>query len=417
MNFSGALMGAANASQGYLQGQQEAIDNRLRNQMNMLNLQNANDQLAQQRQQRESQAAILDAMMMKSAGEPVSLSAGQAKPQQTPQDPGQVLETQAQALDKGMQAALATGNFDAYSKLLNGYTNVQSQLTNMQEKQAAITTSTLKAQEQEYSTIARLFQGVTNEQEYNDAMRQVLNDPSIPQQSKANLSMMPYSPARVQLIVSRGLSAADNARAQMTAQEQAERVRHNNQTEAETKRRDNFNMAARAAEINQKTNANKAGAKVTAPSSNDIALASSYIKNNLQLTGDMSENENFKQGVNTVASIAKQLMSRNQAYSYPAALAMATQMAKENGQLNVQDTPSQPKTFMGIQYGTTPEQKTMEAAGTKGTLSNNPLPLPHGATAQDLMPGMWYQYQKDGKTKVGQWDGQKFVPLNSAAAL
>lgn len=418
MNFTGALMGAANASQGYLEGQQTATDNRLRNQLNALNIQNTEDQLVQQRQQRESQSAIIDAMMMNSAGQPVSLGAGSPQRlQQPPQNPNQVLEQQGQALSRGMDAALATGNFDAYSKLLNGYTNIQSQLTSQQEKQSAITLSGLKAQQQEYETVARLFQGVTNEQEYNAAMQQVLNDPNIPQQSKINLSQIPYSQGRVQLIVSRGLSAAENAKAQMQTQEQAERVRHNQQQEAEARRRDNFTFAARVAEIQSKTSGNKTGAKITAPTSNDIKLASSYVKNNLGLTGNTSTNENFEQAVNTVASIAKQLMARNQAYSYPSALAMATQVAKDNGQLNIKDTPSQPKTFMGIPYGTTPEQKTIEAAGNKGTTSGNPLPLPHGATADTLMPGMWYQYTKGGKSKVGQWDGTKFVPVNTAAAM
>lgn len=416
MNLSGALMGAANASQGYLEGQQTAIDNRLRNQLNALNVQNTEDQLAQQKQQRQSQAAIIDAMMMTSAGQPPSLRAGQPQPQQPQENPEQVLDTQSQALDRGMQAALATGNMDAYSKLLNTYTGIQTQLTNMQDKQSAMQLSGLKAKEQEYNIVARNFQGVTDQASWDKAMHDTLNDPSIPQESKANLSQMSYSPGRVHLIVSRGLSAAESTRAQIQAQQHAETQRHNQQIEQETKRKDNFSMAAKVAELQNKTNANKSGAKISTPTSNDLTLASTYIKQNLGLTGDQSGNENYKLAVNTVATIAKQLMARNPAYSYPSALAMAVHMAKVNGQLNIQDTPEQSKTFLGIPYGKTPEQKTIESANTKGTLPSQPLPLPHGASAEDLMPGTWYQYVKDGKTKVGQWDGTKFIPLNSAVA-
>jgi len=421
MNFSGALMGAANASQGYLQGRQEAIDNGLRNQLNALNLQNAQDQVQQQQQQRQSQAAIIDAMMMHSASQPPNLRAGQPQPQGQPQDPTQMLTQQGEALSRGMNAALQTGNLDAYQKLSGMYEDSQTKLSDIQDKQAAVILSGLKANQQEYQTVARMFQGVTNSQEFNSAMKQVLDDPNIPQASKQNLMQMSYSPNVVRLIVSRGFSAAENARAQIDAQTQAERVRHDQQTEGETRRKNTADLVYKGAQLASKQHANKVGMKIPTPSANDITLASAYVKNNLGLTGDTSTNENFKQGINTVASIAKQLMASQRAYSYPAALAMATHIAQENGQLNIKDTPAtsgkellHPSTWLN---SATPEQKTLEAASQKGALSSNPIPLPHGATAQDLMPGMWYHYVKNGKPVVGQWDGEKFIPMNSTAAM
>lgn len=409
------LSAIANATSGYLQGQQTATQNQVNNQFNQLalgeqQLKYQQDQLSAKNQQALSDDAMrsfsstggIKVPGMQQSG-PTNPVPPAGMPGGTPQDnsPTAGMDT-AQKMDYLANNAAARGDLVSANELWTNATNTRNSQIGAQEKQSAMQTAELTRQQKHYALAAQAAAMVDDTPEgFMQWKMQMLADPSSTPQERQNLSDMQYQPGIMSKIQQRGMTSSQQAMDQLRRQQEQDRLAKEGADEERKDRDEARKNAHEDAYEKHLATQTKVGATAKAPTTADFKSAVPIIANTLGMkeddeslnTSDPTDPKKFSQATPAVVSIvsrAKQIAESNKAITYPEAVAQAASEAKANGEITI-------KTVKGGMFGSDKTSTTFSQKGTKVA----PLPLPKNKS--DLIPGKYYV---GANGQVEQWSGK-----------
>lgn len=413
------LMPLANFGTGYFQGQQQAEQNQVMNQMNKLalgeqQLKYEQDQLSAQRQKDLSDDAIkafspTAGITMPGSGNPVPPAAmpGSAVPQPSPVEG---MDT-AQKMDYLANNAAARGDLVGANELWTNAVNVRSSQAMAQQKQDAIKTAELNRQIKSHSFVAQLLGSATDADDFQQKKFQAIGSGLMSPEEAQNIMRLQYSPEVVDNIRQSGMNSSQQAQAQLRQMEFAEKQR-NEALNQERKDRDQARKDLHEQQWEQhQTKMEKTGGVMKAPSSEELKIAAPIVASALGIEQDddllsapsPTNPKAFTQSTPAMVGIvsrAKQIVAGNKAIPFTQAVNMSVQEAKANGELG---TTKEKTGLFGL------STKTVNTYKEKGESGANPLPLPKNVG--QLIPGKWY-VGKGGK--VQQYNPQGGHPTYTA---
>jgi hypothetical protein len=424
MNLMGGLEALANFGTGYNTGQQQSIDRGYQNQMNAVAVDTAQTQNEQMHSALDKQSQLNDmAMKLFSPATSDPLNPGKpAGPGGAPQGPGGPGASADQSMPNGPSAAgqatdisspvdklnaLATkaagiGDLASANQLWTNASNMATNQFKQQQEQAATQVAQVKATIASHGFVAQTMGAATNAAEWQQAKMAVLSSPIVPQNEKENLARMPYSPQGADMIRRTGMTSAQQGTEQLKQLEFQEKQRQDAYKDMlDTSRKDSQN-AYDQARIEHLKNQNKVGAAGKGPSRDEVAAASSFVKDQMGPNVDTSS-PNFQQAVQSIAARAKQIANTNRAITYPQAVQQATDEAQKNHEFTQAITPQATILSMKIPGTGGEVDKTRKTFSPQGTTKDSAMDLP--ASRADLIPGKWYK-SADGRVEQYNPQGQ-----------
>lgn len=186
------------------------------------------------------------------------------------------------------------------------------------------------------------------------------------------LKKMPFNPATAQALGAHATTAYQNAELQLRQLQIQQEGNQRAATLAETIRRDQQTEQWRKQQLAYKERNQKQGTPITAPSKNDLATATSAIKETLYNGEDVPDED--KNMVDTltqdVASRAKQLVRANRGMDMSTAANHAIAELQQSGQLTKNTTPPGPIGKLFGQEGTTSNKFTPKGNSPQDALKD-----------------------------------------------
>lgn len=421
MNLLGGLEAAANFGTGYNTGQQQATDRNYQNQMNAVSVDNATTQNQQMHDALDKQAQLND-YAMKLFSPAVSDPLNPGKPPgpggalQGPGGPGATADpTQpngpsvaGQATDTSTPVdklnALATkaagiGDLATANQLWTNATNMATDKFKQQQEQAATQSAQIKSQIAAHGFVAQTLGASTSPAEFQQNKMAVLASTLVPANEKANIANMQYSPQLVDMIRRTGMNSVQQGTEQLKQLEFQEKQRQDSLTNDLKESRIASQNAYDDARIAHVTTQAKVGAASKGPTTQELGLAQSLVKEQL---GDNVDTKSpaFVQASASIAARAKQIVQTNRALTYPQAVQQATEEANKAGDFTqAEDTRS---TILGMKIPGTGAVKPAGYSG-QGQTQASAMPLPNDKSK--LVPGRWYK-APDGRTEQYNPQGQ-----------
>lgn len=416
-NIGAGLEAAANAGQGYIQGQQQAQDNQFTNNMHKLAYDQASLDFQQKKLDADRMQKLSDHMMQtftpqvpgpKPPGQP-----GQAGQQQSPQEQMGSLSSgnidPEQYTQEAFNFAAKSGDVTHAQELATNLTNMRNEQANQAAKQAAMQTSDMKARQAALETTAQIFQGVTDQSSYDRARMQIMSDPGMPQSARQAIASLPgnYSPAIVDHIKNEGMKQSDALRIQIQQANLQEKIRQDNFRQQDDQVKNTLAQQKEKAQEQHWANQTKVGATQRVPSANDIAYATEATKQAMGPNVD-TESDDFKAARNSIAARAQQIMKDNRAVNAEQAVQMAAQEAKNAGEIGNKTTTTGGVTLP--LFGTIgAKTQTKATFQDKGSTPQQPVDGDKQVkTESDLVDGKYYTFtNKQGQKHTYQAQGGK----------
>lgn len=386
----------AYGTQGFLQGQQQATQNDIMNQMNRLALGEQQLKYQQDQQNWKNQQALSDdAMHAFSAtggvGQPnpvpqATLPGVQNnQPESTQQDPAGLFDT----LGKN---AMSRGDYAGASQLWTQAENFRDAQVSRQAKADAMQTGELNRQIKSANFVSQLLGSATDKDDFDQKKFQALGSGLLSPEEAKNINNMQYSPETVDAIRARGMTASQQAQAQLRQMELRQKIQQdslkNERDERDQARKD----AHEEAYETHLTQAKKVGAAAKAPSKADLQAANIATKKAFGDDVEVDEDsDDFIQARSAIASRASQIVQGNKAISYTQAVNQAAEEAKQSGEFGNKT----------IDPGFFSANKKVGTFSPKGDTQDSAIPLTKGMSAKQLIPGKWYK-GPDGR--VEQWN-------------
>lgn len=397
MDFTGALMGMANASQGYLQGRQTAIQNNAMNQMNQLQLENTKTLLENQKAQQALHSQFIDQLMNQSAIQPPSLQpTGQqpVQPQQAQQpDPNALSQKWAQMADwAGNHGDIADAKMatDMASKF-------QGMAMDQQKTQSNLQVADIKRQQQSVAFAASQFGAAPRTVEgFQQALNTIMQSPDVSNEEKQNLQKVAQyvqaQPSAVgqwmDYLHQQGMSAAQQMSSKLDLQRNQQQQSEQEARQQHYQRMENLDQAKFEWEQKHGKVSAKAG-KITEPSDKQVTAAAQFVQSQFPAsqminpaTNDLTPDTATVS--RQVAEFAQQLQQRTPGLTYMSAVSQAFDIMKKSEQIQTED-----KTVSGFD----------SSVGSK----DNPIPFQAGDDPKSLQAGKYYR-MPDGS--IHQYNGQ-----------
>jgi hypothetical protein len=414
-NIGAGLEAAANAGQGYLQGQQQSQDNQYKNNMQKLAYDQAALDFQQKKLDTDRMQKLSDHMIQTfNPQTPGPKPPGQPGQQgQNPQDQMGAMSggnvDPGQYTQEAFNYAAKSGDVTHAQELATNLINMRTEQANQAAKQAAMQTSDMKARQQALETTAQMFQGVTDQASYDQVRMNIMSDPGMPQSARQAIASLPsnYSPAIVDHIKTEGMKQSETLRLQIQQQNLAERIRQDNFRQQDDQVKNTLSEQREKAQEQHWANQTKVGATNKVPSSNDITFATAATKQAMGPDVD-TDSDDFKNARNSIASRAQQIMKDNRAVNAEQAVQMAAQEAKNAGEIGDKTTTTGGVTLPLV--GTVGAKTTTKATfQDKGSTPQQPINGDKQVkTESDLVDGKYYTFtNKQGQTHTYQAQGGK----------
>ena len=425
INLMNGLMAGANFGTGYFQGQNLANQLAYQNKVQNLRLDDAQLRLQQEQRDAKMQQDLSDRAMMRWQASDSSQSSP-VPPATFPGDQISKLASPPGGSQVGYEAptkvtpvadvdrmyslardAMSRGDIAHGTQLFTTATNMQDAQATRDRNASAAQLGELKRQQAHYEMAAQFASTLPDTPEgFNQWKMMVLADPMSSPQERQNVTNMQYRPGIMSIIRDSGMNASQSAAAKLRDQEFQERQKVDNLEEAHRVRRDEMTASHnKAMEESSRTN-RKVGAVNKAPSSEEVRVATPIITQTLGLDptseilsspdpNNPGKNTNMTPAVISIVSQAKQIMSGgNRAITFPQAVEMAAQSARDHGDFPTTSVPEHH--FMGPDT-----TKTSTSYRSRGSSKDNPIDLSTVTNRSDLVKGKWY---KKGNS-VEQWNG------------
>lgn len=394
MDIMSGLAAGANFGQGFLNGQQQDQNQNYTNRINELMLQSAEQEQQQKQQAAQQQQAIEE----------------EAKKQQATQDP-------SQRLTELGQFALNQGDLTHANQLFTNATNLQSDKLHQELMQSAAQTGELKRQAQHYTMAGQLATSLRSTmgdtpQALDHWKAAILSDPNSSPQERQGVMSMSYYPGVMDKLTQVGMTAAQQATAQLQQQRFQQTQQVNAAQEAHMQRQDLERAAHDRAMEQRQVRQEKVGAAAKAPTSEDLRTALPLISSatGIPITdplfngpdvGASGQRDYNTPALVSIVSRAKQLVQENRALTFPQAVTMAASEAKKNGELQVTKSPDTHSKIFGLNIPFSGQDASTQASfNDVGNTQAQPLPFT-GQPKGELIQGKYY---KTG-SGVLQWTG------------
>ena len=410
MNLLGGLEAATNFGTGFNTGQQQATNQGYQNRVNAVATDTAETQNQQMHDALDKQSQINDmAMKLWSPATSNPLNPGQPGGQGgPPQGPGGVAGAagpstpngpsvagqatdQSSPIDKMNQlASFAAGKGDLAqaNQLWTNATNMATDKFKQQQEQAATQTAQIKGTIASHGFVAQTIGAATNRAEFQQAKMAVLSSPLVPQNEKANIANMQYSPQLVDMVRRTGMNSVQQGTEELKQLQLQEKQRQDDLTNDLKASRVAPQNAYDDARIAHTTAQAKVGAVTKGPTKAEQATADLFVRQ--QMGSNIDPNSPaFKQASASIAARAKQIVGTNRAITYPQALQQATEEANRAGDFTqAEDTRS---TIAGVKIPFTGEVKPAGYSG-QGQTRDTALPMPPATPEgrKKMVPGRWY---------------------------
>ena len=396
MDLLAGLQAASNFGTGFVGGQQMNQQNTYTQQMQKLALQNQETTNQNNQQILNDNKTNAEAMASQFSPSIMSPTGGKigTKGITPPQAPPQPQANPSDMAAKFQQVAnldFAKGDVNGGNAALKQSETLQMLATRQQSAAASSQLVALKTRAVAHSLVAQVMgnPAITTPEQFEAAKEQVLNDPRVPPNEKANIAKMQFSPQLVRNIRMAGMTSAQQAQQQARKVQEQQIAQHDADMENLQQQRINAMQAATKARAESAAKKAKEGGTVKVPSPNDITVAQGILTSQ-GLPADAA---------GTIAYDAMQIMASNRAISYEQAINMAIADAKKTGQFTTTaPTPPQGIERLNPWAKDTPGKTTFQG---KGDTAQDPIPL-KGLSKQDLIRGKYY-VGTDGQ--VEQYNG------------
>lgn len=416
-NLMGGLEAGANFGTGYVQGQQQQLDQQYKRKMQALSLQDAQIDAQQKKSDFDKMQALSDhSIQMFNPTPPTPATPGSdapgAAPGSDPSQSGQDPQTQASnmaggggkqpfdvvAYNKDMaQKAASIGDITHAEQFATNATNATNDQYTQQQKQATTALTNMKAQQAALDTTAQAFNGVNSQADYDRVKMGLLSDPTLPQQARQGIAMLPdkFTPATVQAIIQHGQTISQQLSHQIQQAGQQEKVRHDTVMENNDALKTQIEQAKAKAAADHAKAQTKVGAVAGSPSTSDLRGAADAVKD-VWGEGYDPDSDEAKQASESVASRGRQIMQQNRAVNASQAFAMAADEAKKNGEISAKTVPATYETIMGHNLWEKSPATTRTSFQSKGNTADKAVPINANMKDSDLVSGKFYTY--GGKT-------------------